>query len=257
MNNANTKAIIGILVLAFALVGYTEARKEYQRLCDRVEVTQSKIDKVADDSSAAIADVRNTIANLSEIFARSQQESEHATEHASELLLSGESRSPKWPAVRAKFIKSHPVCEACGSKDELNVHHCKSFHEFPELELDPTNLITLCREHHFSVGHLGNWKKTNALVREDAAILRNAVKITIKPTIVMHSGPNCGPCIAWKANSKSTWDRAGWSIDVIEETETKRSWPWFEITDFDGLRFEVSGPLTVDAYYREQKKATQ
>jgi hypothetical protein len=54
----------------------------------------------------------------------------------------------------------HPACEACGTTAELNVHHIKPFHIYPELELDHTNLITLCRVHHFTIGHDsdGPWK---------------------------------------------------------------------------------------------------
>ena len=256
--NANMKAILGILAVALVLVGWTEARKEYQRLTNRVEVTQAKIDKVADDSAAAIDDVRKTIARLSELFAKSIEsiESSNESEHSHDVaLLSGESRSQHWPTVRKHFIESHPACEACGTKDDLNVHHVKPFHEFPELELDPSNLITLCREHHFAVGHLGNWNKANQLVREDSAILLNAKKIVVsKPTIVMHSGPNCGPCIAWKSNSMPSWVKAGWAVEVIDETETKRGWPWFSITDSTGKRFEVDGPLTNDKFLAGQRR---
>jgi hypothetical protein len=48
------------------------------------------------------------------------------------------------------------------------------FHIRPNLELDPSNLITLCRGHHLYVGHNGNWKLWNPRVREDAADLRDA-----------------------------------------------------------------------------------
>lgn len=70
-------------------------------------------------------------------------------------------RSGKWPAVRNKFIQENPRCAACGSLKNLNVHHLSSFHDHPELELDPNNLITLCRTHHFLMGHSGRWADTN------------------------------------------------------------------------------------------------
>ena len=41
-----------------------------------------------------------------------------------------------------------------------------------ELELDERNLITLCEageNHHFVVGHLGDWRSYNPEVRGDAA----------------------------------------------------------------------------------------
>lgn len=87
-------------------------------------------------------------------------------------------RSSKWPAVRAEHIERHPVCEACGSAANLNVHHIIPFHVNSYLELDPTNLITLCRNCHFTLGHdpdgpkgpkKPNWKEFNSHVRQDAA----------------------------------------------------------------------------------------
>jgi hypothetical protein len=51
------------------------------------------------------------------------------------------------------------------------------FHVRPDLELDEWNLITLCREHHFRIGHdpdgpwrpkKPSWSASNPLVREHA-----------------------------------------------------------------------------------------
>ncbi len=89
----------------------------------------------------------------------------------------GEPRSSEWSAVRAAHVKRHPACLACGSVEQLNVHHIEPFHLRPDLELEPTNLVTLCREHHFRIGHDpdGPWKpqkpswiKSNPNVRQDA-----------------------------------------------------------------------------------------
>ena len=89
--------------------------------------------------------------------------------------LDGE-RSGKWQTVRNQFVEDNPECAACGSPDELNVHHIEPFHERPELELEISNLITLCREHHFTIGHdpdgdgpkRPNWKESNKNVVRDA-----------------------------------------------------------------------------------------
>lgn len=77
-------------------------------------------------------------------------------------------RASGWSKVRASYIRRHPVCEACATVKDLNVHHIKPFSKYPELELDTTNLITLCRYHHFWIGHKGNWKKYNPNCRQDA-----------------------------------------------------------------------------------------
>ena len=85
-------------------------------------------------------------------------------------------RASEWVYVRNEFVRRHPRCEACGSGYNLNVHHIKPFHLYPELELDEGNLITLCREHHFRIGHdpdgkgpaKPNWSASNPNVRTDA-----------------------------------------------------------------------------------------
>lgn len=74
--------------------------------------------------------------------------------------VAGTERSGKWQTVKRHWLLSNPLCVACGTDVQLNVHHIKPFHTNPELELDPTNLITLCRVHHFVIGHDpdGPWK---------------------------------------------------------------------------------------------------
>ena len=81
-------------------------------------------------------------------------------------------RSPQWAGVRKQFLKWNPTCAACGSKENLEVHHVKPFHLFPELELAPENLVVLCENGgncHLTFGHLKNWKSWNIAVRQDAA----------------------------------------------------------------------------------------
>ena len=89
-------------------------------------------------------------------------------------------RASDWVYVRNEFVRRHPRCEACGSGYQLNVHHIKPFHLYPELELDEGNLITLCREHHFRIGHdpdgpgprKPSWLESNPNVRRDAKAWR-------------------------------------------------------------------------------------
>ena len=94
-----------------------------------------------------------------------------------------EPRSPQWPRVRAEHLKSHGQCAACGYKGKENqVHHVSPFHlgavneRGETLELDPTNLITLCgpghRNHHLDIGHGGSFACRNQNVREDAERFR-------------------------------------------------------------------------------------
>jgi hypothetical protein len=80
-------------------------------------------------------------------------------------------RSKGWSKARRKHLKDHPTCAACGSKRLLQVHHIIPFHEQPELELEPSNLISLCglRDCHVDIGHGGNFKHYCLDVREICA----------------------------------------------------------------------------------------
>ena len=77
----------------------------------------------------------------------------------------GMKRSDEWPDVRKKHLEEQPWCKMCGSQKNLQVHHITPFHDNPNLELDDSNLITLCEtigvECHLKHGHLGNWKNFN------------------------------------------------------------------------------------------------
>lgn len=68
-------------------------------------------------------------------------------------------RSSAWASFRNKNIKGK--CEICDSRFFLELHHVKPYHLFPELELDPNNVVTACRKHHFEFCHFFDWKKFN------------------------------------------------------------------------------------------------
>lgn len=100
--------------------------------------------------------------------------------------LSSPARSPKWRSVRAKYLKANGKCAVCNGTKNLEVHHKQPFHVHPELELDPSNFITLCESGvngincHLLVGHLGNYKSINLDVITDAALWNT--KLTTRPT---------------------------------------------------------------------------
>jgi len=107
---------------------------------------------------------------------------DHGAEEAARL---GKTRSEHWPAVEHAFRQAHPRCAACADgapEVAVQVHHINPFHYVthvgrPDLELDPRNLIGLCedeqgrpaQDHHLLIGHLGNFKEGNLLVKADAA----------------------------------------------------------------------------------------
>jgi 5-methylcytosine-specific restriction protein A len=65
---------------------------------------------------------------------------------------------------------------------KLEVHHIVPFHINPSLELDMTNLVTLCEckedgiNCHLFVGHLGNYRSYNPEVRVDAKTLSDKLR---------------------------------------------------------------------------------
>jgi hypothetical protein len=73
-------------------------------------------------------------------------------------------RSNKWDDVRDSFVSMFPQCAACGSKIRLQVHHIIPYDNRPELELEISNLITLCmdtNECHLLIGHGGSFRHYN------------------------------------------------------------------------------------------------
>lgn len=87
-------------------------------------------------------------------------------------------RSSAWPKLEKEFLAKHPVCEICGSKKKLNIHHRKPFHIFPELELDPNNLITLCMSKmqcHLLIAHGDDFKAYNPNIDADVIALRKDI----------------------------------------------------------------------------------
>lgn len=99
----------------------------------------------------------------------------------------GRERSPEWSRIEREHLLREPACAACGHKRKLQVHHIKPFHLYPQLELDPSNLITLCeargRDHHLLLGHLNNWEAYNPHVRNDVKRFyrKNAAQIRTDP----------------------------------------------------------------------------
>jgi hypothetical protein len=86
-------------------------------------------------------------------------------------------RSSQWPKVRRQHLQLQPLCQICGTSDKVEVHHIVPFSVDPSLELQPSNLISLCESKqpglicHLTVGHLGNYKDVNANVVADCQAL--------------------------------------------------------------------------------------
>jgi hypothetical protein len=90
---------------------------------------------------------------------------------------------------------------------------------------------------------------------EELPTPKEEMKELVKPTIIMHSGKDCGPCNEWKARRMPQWINSGWDVQVVTELDSKIPWPWFEITDADGLKFEVIGQLTGESFIQARERA--
>lgn len=79
----------------------------------------------------------------------------------------GKKRSSKWRSVRKKHVDEHPECFVCRKKRTIQVHHLIPFYLAPSLELDPENLVSLCRRCHLVFGHLGDYSCVNPTCKAD------------------------------------------------------------------------------------------
>lgn len=89
----------------------------------------------------------------------------------------GSGRSSDWPKVRKEYILAHPTCAVCSGLKKCEVHHIKPFNLEPQLELDPSNFITLCRKNncHLMLGHLMDYSSWNSDIIKDADYINNKI----------------------------------------------------------------------------------
>lgn len=96
--------------------------------------------------------------------------------------VKGKKRSGKWRRIRREHLKREPACVVCCGRKSLEVHHIVPFSVNPDLELVPSNLMTLCESKrlgltcHQLIGHLGNYRRQNPDVRTDAKTWRNKLR---------------------------------------------------------------------------------
>ena len=96
-------------------------------------------------------------------------------------VFGGARRSSQWREVRERHLQAFPDCEVCGGVKKITVHHILPFHVYPDYELDPFNLITLCTAKkkgincHLLVGHRGNYRKINDDVVADAKYIKRLI----------------------------------------------------------------------------------
>jgi 5-methylcytosine-specific restriction endonuclease McrA len=77
-------------------------------------------------------------------------------------------------AAMRTFARSNPVCAWCGGSN-IEVHHIQPIHVAPQQASDPANMLGLCRRCHFTVGHLGSFKRYCSNVRAICAARREFI----------------------------------------------------------------------------------
>ena len=93
-------------------------------------------------------------------------------------------------------------------------------------------------------------KQTEQKTVDDVA--EEQPKPAVKPTIVMHTTAGCPPCEQWKQLAKPVWEAIGWNVVVLPPEPFVTQFPWFEITDSDGVKFESVGYLTRETFARDK-----
>ena len=77
----------------------------------------------------------------------------------------GASLNWNWQRCRKDFLKKvGKVCVCCNATKKIEVHHILPRHIRPDLAVDQTNLIALCKDCHFHIGHLNSYFTYNAAV---------------------------------------------------------------------------------------------
>jgi hypothetical protein len=86
----------------------------------------------------------------------------------------GQSINFGWQRCRRAFLKKvGKVCVICSTKKKIQVHHILPRHIRPDLAVDHTNLIALCRDCHFHIGHLCSYFTYNATIKLVAFFVRD------------------------------------------------------------------------------------
>jgi len=93
----------------------------------------------------------------------------------------GVARSPEFAQLSRDMIKeAGGLCRMGLHKptllNPLNTHHVVPFHKDKSKELEKTNLVVLCRFHHFLHAHLKNWASFNVDIVADCDALNSKIK---------------------------------------------------------------------------------
>ncbi len=119
----------------------------------------------------------------------------------------------------------------------------------------PGDIRSHLEQEHNQTGKLNGFGTEEMLDLHDAIHESEKKGFKTVPTIVMHGSTNCGPCINWWNNKKPEWKRAGWFVRKVTEIDFVRPLPWYEVTDSDGVKFEVIGSMDGRNFAEARAKA--
>ena len=74
-----------------------------------------------------------------------------------------------WKSYKRTYIQRHHpiICAVCGTFRLIDLHHIIPRSVDSSLEFVDSNIVPLCRLHHFIFGHRSNWSQTNPNVLQD------------------------------------------------------------------------------------------
>ena len=86
------------------------------------------------------------------------------------FLTAATPRNAAVSRAQREWVRENPACAVCGLRSihlwRCEAHHLIPYHVAPDLGACPTNFVTLCRAHHWLVGHGARswgWENTNVL----------------------------------------------------------------------------------------------
>jgi len=95
--------------------------------------------------------------------------------------------SYRWQKKRNLYLKTHGKwCRICGYTKKIEVHHIIPRHVNSTLALATFNLVALCDDCHFHVGHFNNYKLYNPDIRELIAFIDIKNKMPFMKNKIYH-----------------------------------------------------------------------
>ena len=70
-----------------------------------------------------------------------------------------------WRKLRKHIIEKEGCCAMCGYTKKLEGHHILPRHLYPQYALVEQNILILCDDCHFHIGHWCNYKKYNPSIK--------------------------------------------------------------------------------------------